>query len=156
MFLIIELILYLVVLVAPISMIVHEFGHMFGAKLVKAEKIHVNLGHGKLLSTFTINNILINVHLFSMIGAYTMSYRKIPYRAYEKIVISIMGPLFSAVFAIVCYILCQWFISQLLSLFFLFNVWLAISNIVPFKIGNKQSDGYTVYKIVFQYLTNSK
>lgn len=144
------LIVYLLLVVSPIGMVIHEFGHAFGAKLVKSVDITITFGIGKKIFTFVTKHTRINIHALYFLGGYTKTSGCKINTNKHVFWITLLGPLNNALFAIIFYYLNQIFVSPYLNLLFLFNLWLAVVNILPFKYKGKQSDGY----IILQSLQN--
>jgi len=144
----------LLIFIAPVSLLFHEIGHAIAAKWMNATSIQLNIGAGKQIWTGSIKNIQVRIRKMFLFNFLTSTIRKQPFLKNEKIFISMMGPSFNAFIAIVAYLLYNVF-TPLYSiyLFFLFNVWFVFINLVPFKIGQKQSDGYTICKLL---LNNAK
>ena len=140
--------IYLILIIAPISLIVHELGHAFAAYFLKADKIIVTLGIGKKLKTFKVKNINIIIHLCLMLNAYTCSERHNKFTKKEFSIITIMGPVMSLFMSIFFYYAYAILETEFIFYFFLFNIWLTISNLIPFKIGQRQSDGYVFLKLL--------
>lgn len=143
--------LLLVFFIAPISLLFHEIGHVMGAKWANASSIQLTIGVGNKLWAGSISNLQITVRSLFMINSFTSTTRKNPYQRKEKIMITMMGPLFSGLLAIIIYGVYFIFIpSQMMYIFFLFNLWLVFINVLPFKIGQKQSDGYIIYTLLLK------
>lgn len=140
----IYLLLYLILIAAPLSIILHEFGHAFAASVVKADHISVSIGKGKRVHLFAFKKIQIIIHAIFFLGGLAESDRKIPYKSYEIVWISISGPIMSGIIAFLFYKVDEMYPSNYLQLFCWFNIWLAVVNIVPFKIKEKHTDGYTI------------
>lgn len=142
--------LFLLFVVAPIGTIVHESGHAIGAKLVKADTINLSIGLGKEIGTFSFKNLRMTVHLFFFLGGFVQSNRKPAYRSLEIICITAFGSVNNGIFAILFYLLNGIYYNQYIQILFLFNLWLAIVNMIPFKLKGKQSDGYMILKTLFK------
>src|SRR5699024_1811154 len=128
-----------------------EIGHVMGAKWANASSIQLTIGVGNKLWAGSISNLQITVRSLFMINSFTSTTRKNPYQRKEKIMITMMGPLFSGLLAIIIYGVYFIFIpSQMMYIFFLFNLWLVFINVLPFKIGQKQSDGYIIYTLLLK------
>lgn len=140
------LIVYLLLVVSPIGMIIHESGHAFGAKLVKATHITLTIGLGKRIFTFVTRRIKINIHSFYFLGGYTKTSGCNPDTNKNLFWITLFGPISNGLFAVIFYYLNQIFVSPYINLLFLFNLWLAMVNIIPFKYKGKQSDGYILLR----------
>lgn len=147
------LIIILIVIIAPFSLFIHEIGHVIGAKLMAATKILLTIGVGNILWSISFQNIDIYIRRVFIVNSFTSTVRDQPFTKKEKVFITFMGPLFSGVLAFISYGLYYSFSSNLyLYVLFLFNAWLVLINLLPFKIGQKQSDGYTILHIILQRL----
>lgn len=142
------LLLYLVLIVAPISTILHEAGHLFGAKSVRAEKIELRIGIGKPLVKRKFSNVVFIVHQIYFIGGMTKSEREPPYNNKEKIWISMLGPTANTVFAFLASIYLYNYPNKWISLLFWFNVWMAAGNLIPFRWRGSQTDGLTILQLL--------
>ncbi|WP_368651996.1 M50 family metallopeptidase [Ornithinibacillus sp. 4-3] len=140
------IIIYIVLIVAPIGTLFHETGHAIGAKLVRADKIHLSLGCGNLSYTFRLQGFRLTLHPIYFIGGFASSERNKPYHVKEKILISIFGPFCNLIIACLIYFLYVQVQNEYLFILVLFNLWLAIINLIPFTLLGKQSDGYTILK----------
>lgn len=148
----ITLIILLIVIVAPISVWIHEMGHLIGAKTVNANQLTLTLGIGKDRFTFKVKGITIIMRTIFFISGSTMTSRDRNFNRLERIWISIFGPLFNVLFANICIIIYMKYSYNIILLFFLFNIWLGIVNLIPYKIKGKCSDGY----IILASLVNRK
>lgn len=140
--------IFLILVIVPISLFIHELGHLFGAKCLKADRVTIYLGAGNRLFTLTFKNMTINTYLLIMFNAHTYSERKEDFTNKEYAFITIMGPLFSLVFTMFFSLLLIVTTSKLIFYFFLFNLWLSIINLIPFKINNQKSDGYLIWSLL--------
>ena len=154
----IEILFILIVLIfviAPFSLLFHEIGHVVGVKFMKATKILLIVGVGKKIFSMTLQNIEIQLRRLFVVNSFTSTIRNRPFTSKEKMFITMMGPLFSSLLALVAYLLYRSVFSNIyIYMFFLFNLWLFFINLLPFKIGEKQSDGYTIVQIIFHELRN--
>lgn len=139
---------YLVLIVAPISTVLHELGHVLGAKSVNADKVTLRIGRGKPLITQNRGRIrlIINRHFF--IGGLTESEREPPYSRKEKMWITFLGPAVNGIFAVISFLFLYIYPNKYLTLFLLFNVWMAVGNFLPFRIGEGRTDGYTILQLL--------
>lgn len=144
----IVLLLYLLFIVAPIGTVIHEFGHLIGANIVRAEKIVLSIGLGKRFSSISFKNITLHFHRVLFLAGSVNSSRTEPYTPFEKICITMFGPLNNIFFTCLFYFLYLWQPTIYVKLLLMFNLWLAIINIIPFKIGNRKSDGYIILKTI--------
>ncbi|MYL48408.1 hypothetical protein GLV98_02890 [Halobacillus litoralis] len=146
--------LVLIFLVAPLSLFIHELGHLFPGLYFRADQSVLHLGRGKVIGQWRKGGIHVYFHLFFFQGAYSVNERKRPFKDFEEAWISIGGPLFNAITAFVLFL---WFKEQggnVLRISFLFNMYLALMNLVPFSIKGKDSDGYRLWSIVKRRFLN--
>ncbi|WP_146817802.1 site-2 protease family protein [Halobacillus faecis] len=144
----------LIFMVAPLSLFIHELGHLFPGLYFRADQSVLHLGRGKVIGQWKRSRIKVYIHLFFFQGAYSMNERKPPFKDSEKAWISIGGPLFNAITAFVLFL---WFKEQgggLLRISFLFNTYLALMNLIPFSVKGKASDGYRLWSIVKRRFLN--
>jgi len=145
--------LILVFIIAPFSLLFHEIGHLVGATLMRATTVRLMVGLGKPIFETTFGHVQVIIRRFFLMNSVTSTVRTSPFLKREKFMITIMGPLFSGMLTLIAYIAYTVFVpSEILYLFFLFNLWLVIINLIPFKIGHKQSDGYTMCILLIQHL----
>lgn len=144
----IYLLLFLLFFVAPIGTIIHEGGHLLGAKLMKADHMLISIGCGRKLFTVKYSNIQIHIRRFFFIGGLAQNKRDVPYQTIEMIWIIGFGPFLNGVFASLFYLLYCLIPSEYIYLLFLFNLWLVLINVIPFKVKDKQSDGYMILNLL--------
>ncbi len=144
----ISLLLYLLVVVAPIGTALHEAGHIIGAKSLNADRMRLTIGSGTIVSTFVIRKIQVTIRAIFFLGGLASSERENTYKPYELIWIAFCGPLANGVVAFFLYLFYIAYPSNYLLLLLLFNLWIAIINLVPFRFKEKQSDGYTIVKVL--------
>ncbi len=143
--------LLLLLIISPVSLLFHEIGHAFGARLFKASSIQLTLGVGTKAWTGSWQNFHLTIYPFFLINSYAASTREKRFRKKEMIIISLFGPLFSGLLAILFFIVYNVFVSaNIFYIFFLFNLWLFFFNLLPIKFGQKQSDGYTICKLLLK------
>lgn len=144
----IYLLLYLVFIIAPAGAVIHEGGHLLGAASVQANHISLSIGTGREIISFSCRQVRITIHLFFFLGGLAQSEREKPYTPLEIIWITVAGILSSGLFAVIFYLVYNTYGNAYVNLFYLFNGWLAVANSIPFKMKDKQSDGYVIYKIL--------
>lgn len=140
--------IFLILVIVPISLFIHELGHLLGAKYLKADRVTIYLGAGRKLFTLSFKEMTLNVSLLIMFNAHTQSERKQNFTNKELAFITMMGPLFSLIFTGFFSLLFIITTSELIFYFFLFNLWLAVINLVPFKTKNQKSDGYLIWNLL--------
>ncbi|HLS67404.1 MAG TPA: site-2 protease family protein [Pseudogracilibacillus sp.] len=140
-----------VFLFVPISLFFHELGHALMALVFRASNVSIHIGRGKHLCHLTLRRfslwIYMNVFLYYM----TEYERTDPFTHRERIMIALMGPIVNGLIGFTSFLLYkELFTNKVLLFCTLFNWWLMIANLFPFKIGQKQSDGYTIYTLLFK------
>ena len=146
----IYLILYLLFVVGPLSTIIHEAGHAFAARTAKADHILLTIGYGKKLYVKSFAVFQLSIHRYFFLGGFATSSKNKQFKTSEKIWITIMGPLTSALTAFAFYFLHDLLPNNYFLLFYLFNVWLTIVNLLPLNLRGKQSDGYKILQLMKQ------
>ncbi|WP_077358065.1 M50 family metallopeptidase [Virgibacillus halodenitrificans] len=146
----IPLLFYLILIVAPISIAMHELGHALMAIVLKAHKVEVSIGAGKKLGGISRKGFQLSIYSLYFLGGVVEHEKKHPYKLREIIWISLSGPIMNAILAFIVYLLYDWIPNNYTSLFLLFNIWLAVVNLIPFKIKEKQTDGYTIFKEIIR------
>ncbi|WP_222599361.1 site-2 protease family protein [Aquibacillus kalidii] len=138
----------LVLVIGPLGTIIHETGHLLGALLGKADKAYLRIGIGQRVSKFEMKKVTIEFNRLFFIGGLTSSEKEnSSFTKKEGAFIILCGPLANLIVATIIQSIS---IENLyLSLFMMFNYWLAFINIIPFKTRNRQSDGYQFIKLVF-------
>lgn len=147
----------LFVLIAYASLFIHELGHAVMALLNKSDKSIIHIGKGPRLFKIKIGKLEIKLKRLFIFNFYNTAYRKEDYSKIEQIFMTLSGPLINGVLALVLWLLymSSWF-NPLLFISFLFNLWLFVFNLIPFKIGQSSSDGYTIYKLLFKSYEEEK
>lgn len=138
------LLLYLIFVVAPISTFIHELGHLIGAKLSHANNVVLTIGSGKQIFSVKLKSLELRFNKLYFIGGYVNSTAKEGYTYFNKITIALCGPLNNIIFACFIYFISMNTMMNLIQIMILFNLWLACINLIPFKLSNRKSDGYTI------------
>jgi Zn-dependent protease len=144
----IYLIIYLLFIAGPLSIILHEAGHTFAARTANADQMQLSIGIGKKIYGKYFGKLELTIHSLFFLGGFSASSRSTQFTSTEMIWITLMGPLTSALAAVAFYFIHLVFPSHYVLLFFLFNAWLAIVNLLPLKVGEKQSDGYKIIQLI--------
>ncbi|WP_010095982.1 site-2 protease family protein [Ornithinibacillus scapharcae] len=144
------LMLYLIIIVAPISNFIHELGHAFGAKLAKADRVVLNIGRGSKMINFTFRKIEIRIRWLFFTSGNMFSERNREYRSFEIIYITLFGPLCNAIVVFILYLVYHILPNSYVLIFLLYNGWLFLMNCIPFKIGMQYSDGLIMIKEILR------
>lgn len=130
---------------APTSLVFHELGHVTGARFIHASRVILMIGEGKTIWKGQFKFITIILRRLYFINSVTQTIPNQPLTKRNIVTISAMGPIFSLLLGVIVYLVYAIFISHIIIyILFLFNIWLGVVNLIPFKIGQKQSDGYTI------------
>lgn len=151
----IYLLIFLIVIVVPIGTIAHELGHGLVAYFVKADAVTLHIGIGKHIKSYVFKRFTIYLYGIFFIGGLTKSQRKPSYNTKEKIWIALGGPAGNAILIILFLITFYPTHNPYIRLFLLFQAWLMLINIIPFKWRGKKSDGYTIIQILWRKITNN-
>ncbi|MEN1969111.1 site-2 protease family protein [Lentibacillus sp. N15] len=150
----IYVVLLLIFIIAPISTFVHELGHVFGAKWAKADSIILSLGSGKKIAALSYKQIQFSIHTLFFLGGLAYNKRDKPYKPMEIIWISLCGPIGNGIAATVVFCLVGFSYGPVRA-FVLFNIWLGLINMIPFRLNGKQSDGYTIVQTICRQAQHS-
>src|SRR5699024_1372672 len=126
-------------LITPNSIIIHDIALLLGAKHLKADRIVISIGSGKKIFSYNFNEMSIKSYLMIMFQAHTHSERQPKFNNKELAFITAMGPLFSLILTVFLGLLLCVITSEIIIYFFLFNLWLTITNLIPFKFKNQMS-----------------
>src|SRR5699024_9651363 len=110
--------------------------------------LHLTIGYGTKLFTFTCLNIQLIICRFFFIGGYVKNGRYLPYLTIAMLRIIVFERLLHVLFAVFFYMLYNLFPNVYIFLLLLFNLWLALINLIPFKVKDKQSDGYMILNLL--------
>jgi hypothetical protein len=139
--------LIFLLIATPPSLLFHELGHGFAAKSVRGTTVGIAIGTGKLLWQGKLLGIDMMIYQLFIVNSHAYYHHDRSFSSFEKIYISVMGPCFSLLLAFFFFVLFTLFhMEPGIYILFLFNLWIGIVNFIPFKIGQKQSDGYTICK----------
>ena len=142
------------VIIVPMGTLIHELGHAAAALIAKADSVLLHIGTGKPFKTYVFNRLTIHLHSIFFIGGLTRSERKRTYNPKEKIWIALGGPLSNAIFVVLFILLFYPTHNPFIQLFLLFQAWMLVINIIPFKWKGKKSDGYIIFQTLAEKKTN--
>ncbi|MCH1625587.1 site-2 protease family protein [Ferdinandcohnia quinoae] len=129
----------------PLTNLLHEVGHVSGAKFLGIKGSQIQLGTGPKLFHFHVKETKVDVMLAYFIGAYSTNEYQGRLQEWKRGVISLSGPILNIIVVVIMTILGLTETTSL-RLFILFNLWVGGVNIIPFKIKEKESDGYIFVK----------
>ncbi|NBJ71578.1 hypothetical protein D1839_19400 [Roseburia sp. 1XD42-34] len=142
------LLFYLIVFVAPISILSHEFGHAIAAWFFRAEKVYISIGAGTVKKIINMGRFRFTIAPLFFAGGMATSVRQPDYTRREKLLITAAGPLFSSLIAIIFWGISQIASSVFIQLFMWFNLWIAVVNLIPFQWNEKQTDGWMILQLL--------
>ena len=138
--------LMVILVISPLSLLLHETGHTLAANVYTKACVKLHLGVGPRLFTWKHARGEVAINAIYFAGGMTISPQ--PEKAYSKVVIALAGPFVNlCVAALTPFLPLQ---PSMVAWILFFNLWLGITNLIPFKFFGKQSDGWTVMKVIFQ------
>lgn len=133
--------------ILPFTTILHELGHFFSAKLCHVQKITVRIGSGKEIIDFTWGDTIFILHILPFGGATAYELRK-PTRM-KSVIVALGGPLLNGFVAFLLFFPGFGYGDDLITIWFqwltLFNLWMCVFNIIPYRFNNYYSDGWSVF-----------
>ncbi|RDW22004.1 M50 family metallopeptidase [Oceanobacillus chungangensis] len=148
----ISLLLVLILIIVPSSTLIHEIGHALAARMVQAESIVLSIGRGKHLLQFNFERLQLSIYAIFFMDGLTSSSRAKPYSKSELLWITALGPIFNGITALLLLIVLYLYPNDFIRLYFWYNIWLGIVNLIPFKYKDKHTDGYILYKLITEKL----
>lgn len=146
------LFLFSFIIVVFIGTLIHEFGHAIGAKLISFQDIKVSIGSGNEIGSFNFIKIEWKIHVLFFLGGFISYETTKEYKPLDIALVAMMGPLFNGLTVFSLYFFTNIYLHNGLYLFFLFNAWLLIANVIPLKWKEKQSDGYIITKMIREHM----
>lgn len=148
-----DLFLFIFILL-PFIHLLHELGHVTFARLFRVQHTKIVLGAGPKWFQFTFLGTKIQWNTYYMVGGYSTNEQNGTLSPWKQALISLGGPLFN-VLAVVCSIP---FITasnvNMMTVFIFFNGWIGLTNLIPFKIGHKCSDGWIIVSCIKEEFQN--
>lgn len=146
--LLVEIFIFIVVIV-PVSLFWHELGHLVGARIVRATHITLTIGIGKPILQRTYKNMTFVVNQLFLFHSLTETSSVKSLTRKNMVIITLMGPISSLILSLLTYSFYMLILpSTVILLTILFNLWLGVINLLPFKINERQSDGYTILQMI--------
>ncbi|KHE72614.1 site-2 protease family protein, partial [Halobacillus sp. BBL2006] len=121
---------------------IHELGHVLAALAFRTEQSTINVGSGIPLIKGKIGKVRFNIRCLVFHGAHSINERKDEFSDHQKAWICLGGPLLNAIVFFLLFLTPSFDRFSPVTLFYLFNGYLAIANLIPFRIKEKKSDGY--------------
>ncbi len=138
--------LMVILVISPLSLLLHETGHTLAANVFTSAGVKLHLGIGPRLFTWKHARGEVAVNAIYFAGGMTISSQ--PEKAYGKIIIALAGPVTNLFVATIAPALPL--PPSIIAWVLFFNLWLGITNLIPFKLLGKESDGWTVIKVIFK------
>lgn len=138
-----EILLFFLFIVPAVHLI-HEMGHVLFAKLFGIKETEIVLGIGPEWFHFSHASIRYRVHYLVFLGGYSTNSREGVLSPEKVAFISLGGPLFNIASIFLVLPLLSEYDLLLLHLFILFSSWVGLVNLIPFKMGNRRSDGWQI------------
>lgn len=145
----------LLIVIVPITNFFHEFGHAAVAKMFRIDNVTIHLGSGPELFTLRLFNIMITIHLLFFIGGYSKNTDRKDISAAKQGMIALGGPISNILLTVLLYSFGN-LSYHLLQLAIAFNLWVALMNLLPFKLFGKKSDGYVVMELLYGIMAKRK
>ncbi|WP_347550516.1 site-2 protease family protein [Pseudalkalibacillus hwajinpoensis] len=138
--------LMVILIISPLSLLLHEAGHTLAANIFTTAGVKLHLGMGPRLFTWKHARGEVAVNAIYFAGGMTISTQ--PDKTSSKVVIALSGPAMNL--SIAALALALPLPTSLIAWVLFFNLWLGVTNLIPFKILGKESDGWTIMKAIFQ------
>jgi len=135
----------LIFVIVPITNFLHELGHILIAKFYSVKGTMIVIGSGRKLFHFTLFNTKVFIHAVYFIGALSTNESQEKITNWQKGLISLGGPFLNIGIG-TCIYFSGFYHNQFVLLFMLFNMWVGVLNVLPFKISKRESDGYVFVK----------
>ncbi|WP_221564018.1 site-2 protease family protein [Alkalihalobacillus sp. TS-13] len=154
------IVLLIVFVLFPLATFLHEIGHYLTARLTGLKYSRMQIGIGP--TVLHINNQFLHIEyrLFYFIGAHTLSGDIGETSSFNRFLITINGPLINAVTAF--FILGFYpmdfssILDKAISIFAFINIWIALGNLLPYKIKGRKSDGYILLESLWSIITKPR
>lgn len=131
-------------LVVPLVHLIHEAGHVGVAKLYKVKNTVIGIGVGPKVLDFCFKGTRIQVNIIPFLGGYSSNDHAGKLSAKETALISFGGPVFNLLSILLVLPFWTPFHFSFSALFVYFSLWIGIVNLIPFKLGEKRSDGWQI------------
>lgn len=144
-----EILLFFLFIVPAVHLI-HEMGHVLFAKLFGIKETEIVLGIGPELFHFSHASIRYRVHSLIFLGGYSTNSKEGVLSPEKVAFISLGGPLCNIASILLALPLLSEYDLLLLHLFILFSSWVGLVNLIPFKLGNRRSDGWQIVTSLYR------
>ncbi len=131
--------------VAPLGLLIHELGHVIPTILLGRGEAVLHLGTGSVLFRGDWGRFHLRVHRIFFLGGHTESSCNERYNRWQKGAVTLGGPSLNMLVFLFSFSLLQ---IEELHIFMLFNLYLAVFNLLPYSWKGKCSDGYHLFQIL--------
>ncbi|MCP3025804.1 site-2 protease family protein [Halobacillus sp. A5] len=135
--------LLLLFVIAPIGLVIHETGHIIAGFLCGARYSVLSVGAGNSILRIKFQKLHIIVGRIYFLGGYSINVKDPDFSCLQKVWISLAGPFANSI-VFLCFMNIKLGYENEVLLFSFFNLYMAVINMIPFKIGKRKSDGYLV------------
>lgn len=148
----ITLIFICFITIIPLTTIIHELGHLFMAQIFAVKKLRLTIGAGPVIKKWKVFDSKITLRLFFFLGGYTTTDTDKELKNWKRACIALGGPLINGVVGVGLLVpgfgvgsdpITYWF-----QWFAIYNLWVCIANIIPYKRNEKKTDGYLIYEMI--------
>ncbi|KMJ58889.1 hypothetical protein AB685_07370 [Bacillus sp. LL01] len=143
-------------LVVPLVHLIHEAGHVSLAKLHKVNNTQIEIGIGPKLIQFSFRGTSVRINIIPFLGGHSTNdtQGELPHRKVAWI--SLGGPLFNLVSVLLVIPFWTPYQFSFSTLFILFSLWIGIVNLIPFKLGEKRSDGWQIVAAIIKLVKKDR
>ncbi|MCF6136965.1 site-2 protease family protein [Pseudalkalibacillus berkeleyi] len=142
------LMLIIVFVLFPIATLLHELGHYITARLTGIKIIQIKMGIGNTILKLNDGPLRLEVRVLFFIGGSTSWECTTQSRPIQRMFIALNGPIANLLLAFLAFHYMHYvglpLMEQTLHMFMLVNFWIAIGNLIPYKLNNRTSDGWLV------------
>ncbi|MCG1021696.1 site-2 protease family protein [Sutcliffiella horikoshii] len=138
-------------LVVPLVHLIHEAGHVSMAKLYKVKNTEIGIGVGPKILDFYFKGTRIQLNIIPFLGGYSTNAHTGKLSKKEIALISFGGPLFNLLSIVLMLPFWTPFQFSFSALFVYFSLWIGIVNLIPFKLGEKRSDGWQIASSLIKF-----
>lgn len=136
-------------IIVPLVHLIHELGHVLVAKLFKVSQLKIVIGKGPELFRFSFAGIKLYAHYILFLGGYSTNEQEGNLSPAKIALIALGGPFFNIMSLILFFPFLPYAPTTVFYLFFFFSCWIGFINLIPFKIGDKKSDGWQALTALF-------
>lgn len=144
--------------ILPLTTLCHELGHFFVTRLFFIENVTVRIGSGKEMFRLKVKDLTVVLHIFPYGGTTFFELNK-NLSSMKQIILSLGGPLLNGCIAFFLLLPGLGSGDHYITIWFqwlaLFNLWMCVMNLIPYKIGLFYSDGWVIVKVISENLRSN-